>query len=357
MPAAGAAAATGAPTIRLWKHYVFPGVFAVMTVSGSFLMAASLHERAETQQWRRNQFMREQLRKKLVNADEDAVLAAQWRMDHDSRYRLPLDERFADDETQQGQRWRAWTRQTWAKCVHLAQSPAHQTIACLMGVQVAIMAGWRVLPASFMQRWFTHQAAYSVGPRTINLITASFSHRNILHGSVALVALAYLAIPLHDRMGRPQFLAFYLSAGVTSTLASHILQLATRRYRPTITTPRMGATPPLYACLAALTALNPSATPLPSVPRLQNEYTLAALLTTDVVGIVLHWPLLDHYANIAGAGFGWSYMAYGQEKMWIPLVRKIRDIRDRNQRNGRGSPPVTGIDIPSIPWIRRVAKD
>ncbi|ORX57535.1 hypothetical protein DM01DRAFT_1382072 [Hesseltinella vesiculosa] len=363
------------PSIGIWKFYLAPTVFALMTVSGTFLMAASQYERHETLSWRQKQFVRDQLRKKLHNIDEDTLVAAQWRSEHDKHHQYldasadrpstshhPADEPPPSSATPSTlhARWHDWTHQARRWWQEQTQSPAHRTVVCLIGVNAVVFVGWRVLPASFMLRWFTYQPMLSVGPRTINLITSTFSHRSFLHLSVNTVALWTLGASLHEFLGRHQFLAFYVSSGITSTLVSHLVWLSLLRRFCSIAGPRMGANAALYACLAALITLHPSA-PFPFFPQLQNDQALSAFLATDVAGILLNWPMLDHCGNIAGAGFGLTYMMYGQEKMWIPLVRKIRDIRERNQRNGRGptGPPTTVIDLPApqFPWMRRIAKD
>ncbi|KAI8097429.1 uncharacterized protein BX664DRAFT_326351 [Halteromyces radiatus] len=266
----------------------------------------------------------------------------------------------------------SWAKYQVYQCQQLYlekfSSPSQRTLSGLIGLNVLVFVGWRLLPLKcqpFMTRWFTNHPVWCVGPRNLTLIASNFSHQHLLPLTVNMIALWYFGTALHDILGRQQFLAFYFSSAVTSATISRILGLLTRRYRPILLLPSstsLGASGTVYSCLAAVTALHPHYT-IDLIPRLPIEYStiLPGLLTVDITGILFQWRLFDHYAHLGGAGFGLWYMTYGQEKMWIPLVRKIRDIRDRNERNGRNGsgPPTSTIDIqaPRLPWIRRVNKE
>ncbi|CAO3594632.1 unnamed protein product [Absidia cylindrospora] len=402
--------------IQPWKHYIAPTLFALVTIGGSFLVAASSYERQETFLFRRTQYRRELLRRKLRNdsVDKDTFEAYEWRRHHDDKYRKQQQDEEGQEkkentdedvstiqqkrqlqllqqlQKQQEEREdperhggldrslgmiKSWMKYQWYQCEQLYQallspstlSPSHRTVGCLIGLNILVFAGWRLLPLKcqpFMTRWFTNHPTWCVGPRNLTLITASFSHQHLLPLAINMTALWYFGTTLHDILGQQQFLAFYLSSAVTATTVSRWLSLFTRKYRPLLLLPSAtstGASGAIYSGLAALTVLHPSSTVdfIPWVP-VQLNVALPGLLTLDLTGILFRWRLFDHYSHIGGAGFGLWYMAYGQEKMWIPLVRKIRDIRDRNERNGRNGsgPPTTSIDIPTqLPWIRRVNKE
>ncbi|KAI8338348.1 hypothetical protein BC941DRAFT_451554 [Chlamydoabsidia padenii] len=361
-------------------------------MGGSFVVAASSYERQETLLFRRTQQRRELLRRKLRNdhIDEDAFAAFEWRQHHDERKRhQPNDD--DDDEKkrhhlqqikkQQQERQdpgkrggldltlgmiQSWARYQWYQCQVFYQDSSRRTINCLIGFNLLVFAGWRLLPLKFqpfMTRWFTNHPVWCVGPRNLNLVTASFSHQHFVPLAINMTALWYFGSTLHDILGEQQFLAFYLSSAVAATTVSRWLSLLTRHYRPLMLLPSVistGASGAVYGCLAALTVLHPTSivdlipwTPIPL------SVVLPGLLTLDLTGILMRWRLFDPYSHIGGAGFGAWYMTIGQEKMWIPLVRKIRDIRDRNERNGRNGPPTTSIDLqsPQWPWVRQINKE
>jgi rhomboid-like protein len=60
------------------------------------------------------------------------------------------------------------------------------------------------------------------------LVLASFSHISVLHMAGNMLSLHSLSVPVAHSMGKEQFLAFYLSAGVFSSFFSHVANIARR---------------------------------------------------------------------------------------------------------------------------------
>jgi membrane associated rhomboid family serine protease len=256
------------------------------------VVAASSYERQETAVFRRNQQRRELLRRKLRNdhVDDDTLLAFEWRQHHDDNNKAPNDD--ADDaetarleQLQKQQQDRldpgkhggldyclgmvhSWARYQWYQLGLFYQDhlQGHGTINWLIGFNLLVFGGWRLLPLKcqpFMTRWFTNHPVWCTGPRNLNLVTASFSHQHLLPLALNMAGLWYFGSALQGILGEQQFLALYLSSAVAATTVSRWLSLLTRHYRPLMLLPSVistGAGGAVYACLAALTVLHPTST-------------------------------------------------------------------------------------------------
>lgn len=71
-----------------------------------------------------------------------------------------------------------------------------------------------------------------------------------------MIGLYSFGLALHQEMGREQFVAMYLSAGIGASAFSQVLGLALRRVRPVL--PSLGASGGLYGIVAACAYLNPN---------------------------------------------------------------------------------------------------
>ncbi|KAI7863306.1 hypothetical protein BDF14DRAFT_1745541 [Spinellus fusiger] len=209
---------------------------------------------------------------------------------------------------------------------YLSLSEAQVTLACLVALNGVVFAAWqipRLLP--WMQRWFMHHPAH---PRTITLLTSCFSHQGFLHLSMNMVGLWSFGTYLHDTLGREQFIALYLSMGIGANVISHCLSTALRSTRPMI--PTLGASGAIYGLLSGMAYLHPQSSItmifLPFLP-VTLGHAMPALMALDVAGIIFKWRTLDHYAHLAGASFGLSYMAYGHHYVWQPLVQTMMEMR------------------------------
>ncbi|KAJ2344906.1 hypothetical protein GGF43_005344, partial [Coemansia sp. RSA 2618] len=135
-------------------------------------------------------------------------------------------------------RWYALSRGT--RCVY-----------ALAGVNAAVFGLWqvpRLLP--FMARRFLHD------PRTglsYTLLTSTFSHRDLWHFAFNTLALVSFGPHVADAMGAEHFAAFYLSAGVASSLASHLLA----PLRAARILPSLGASGAVYGVVGAAMLMFP----------------------------------------------------------------------------------------------------
>jgi rhomboid-like protein len=77
---------------------------------------------------------------------------------------------------------------------------------------------FQILPERWMLRHFSDQA---LSPRSYTMLTSTFSHRDLWHLGMNMVALNSFAPPLMEIMGRYEFIAFYCSSGMLASFASN----------------------------------------------------------------------------------------------------------------------------------------
>lgn len=164
-------------------------------------------------------------------------------------------------------------------------------IAVNTGVFLAWLAAPRFGRLVWMRRYFTHRPTSG---RLVTLLTSVFSHRSIPHfvlNNVALYSVGSWAIQVlqarqldayPDAGSFPQFLSFYLSAGLFASLASHLVtawqwrMAAGLRVRPRLTElavrSSLGASGAIYAAFALCAC---------AMPHVQVRY-VACLLTRQL---------------------------------------------------------------------------
>ncbi|KAG0175170.1 hypothetical protein DFQ28_005998 [Apophysomyces sp. BC1034] len=234
---------------------------------------------------------------------------------------------------------------------YVALTEAERTMTGLIALNVVVFGCWQLRRwRPFMSRWFCHHPASG---RSVTLLTSCFSHQEFFHLTLNMVGLWSFGKTLHDFLGREQFLALYLSAGVGGNVISHVASLLVRRYRPLM--PSLGASGAIYGCVAGTAALYPTASVsivfLPFIP-IQIGYALQALVGFDLLGVLLRWRIFDHYAHLTGVGIGLAYLQYGQQYLWYPLLRKIRTIQNKTRRGGGGeNGTIPLIELQPPRWI------
>ncbi|CAO3649200.1 unnamed protein product [Cunninghamella echinulata] len=211
---------------------------------------------------------------------------------------------------------------------YASMTDTERTMAGLVAINLLVFGAWQVPRwTNFMTRWFMH---YPGSDRSITLLTSCFSHKEGLHLACNMVGLWSFGGLIHDYLGREQFLALYLTTGISANMASHVFSLALRRTRPLL--PSLGASGAIYGLLSGTAYLEPQASVslvfLPFLP-IKLGYALPAMMGFDLAGILLKWKMFDHYAHLAGATVGIGYLAYGQQHIWKPLVANIHEFRSK----------------------------
>ncbi|XP_046647884.1 presenilins-associated rhomboid-like protein, mitochondrial isoform X2 [Daphnia pulicaria] len=192
---------------------------------------------------------------------------------------------------------------------------------CILLANTTVLLAWRI-PAltQFMISYFcSNPFARAV---CWPMVFSTFSHHSFLHfGANMYVLYSFMNATTHY-MGKEQFLAFYLSAGVISSLASHIFKTALRM--PGIS---LGASGAIMGVLAYFCSQHPDALlQIAFIPgfTFTADSGLKALLCFDTVGLIMRWKLFDHAAHLGGAMFGLFWSHWGQRDVWNQRVQFLQ---------------------------------
>ncbi|XP_072220691.1 presenilin-associated rhomboid-like protein A, mitochondrial [Leuresthes tenuis] len=218
-----------------------------------------------------------------------------------------------------------------------------KTATGIIAINIAVLCCWRIPSMQrSMIKYFTANPASKT--QCLPMVLSSFSHYSIIHMMANMYVLWTFSSGIVSLLGKEQFLAVYLSAGVISTMVSYMCKTATGRLYPSL-----GASGAVMAVLAAVCAKVPEAKLgiilLPMVSFTAGN-ALKALVAIDTAGLVLGWRLFDHAAHLGGALFGIWYVAYGHKLIWRkrePLVKLWHDMRSSGTRGSRpGGGPGSG---------------
>lgn len=304
-------------------HYAGPVAFGLTACAGAFVVSAVIYDRNQVSFWERlRQFggIRGGPYSRTVTMDDYIAERQVWMQEKWARLRRRVEQ--LDFLPQDLVRAYIMVEEKI-----LSLSEAEKTLWSLIGINVAIFGCWqipRLMP--FMMKWFTHNPA--VPGRSITMVTSVFSHQEGFHLALNMVGLYSFGMVIHQHMGREQFVASYLATGIGANVVSHVLSLATRRFRPVM--PGLGASGAIYGLLAGTAVLYPNSSVslifLPFIP-IKMGYALPAMMGFDLAGVMLGWRRFDHYAHLAGASIGLAYMTYGEKYLWRPLVQDVHQIR------------------------------
>ncbi|KAI9004231.1 hypothetical protein BC832DRAFT_531793 [Gaertneriomyces semiglobifer] len=204
---------------------------------------------------------------------------------------------------------------------------AKRTVYTIIGINVGVWMLWQLPHArskAFMMRHFTHHPGSG---RSYTMLTCMFSHESFMHLLFNMYALSGFAPVLQDRGfqgSTEQFVAFYLSTGMLSSLGSHLVGTY-RAMSNHVLKPSLGASGAVWAVVAGCAAIAPHMPVgiifLPGLSFTMGEL-LPVLLGIDLVGLLRGWEVFDHAAHLAGAISGWLYITYGRD-WWDRCQREL----------------------------------
>ncbi|KAM9732772.1 LOW QUALITY PROTEIN: presenilin-associated rhomboid-like protein, mitochondrial [Menidia menidia] len=213
-------------------------------------------------------------------------------------------------------------------------SEGQRTVTGLVGLNLLVFLCWRLPPLQrLMVRYFTADPA----SRTLcaPMLLSSFSHFSFLHMAANMYVLWSFSSSAVSMLGREQFLALYLSAGVVSSMFSYVCKVASGRFGPSL-----GASGAIMTVLAAVCTKMPEAK-LAIIFLPMFTFTAAnalkAIVAVDAAGLLLGWRFFDHAAHLGGALFGVWYILFGHELIWKnrePFVKLWHDLRTRGGGGG-----------------------
>ncbi|KAK2822368.1 hypothetical protein Q5P01_022433 [Channa striata] len=217
-----------------------------------------------------------------------------------------------------------------------------RTVTGIIAVNAVVLCCWRIPSMQRrMIKYFTSNPASKT--RCLPMVLSTFSHYSVIHMVANMYVLWMVSSGIVSLLGKEQFLAVYLSAGVISTMVSYVVKTASGRLYPSL-----GASGAVMAVLASVCTKVPEAKLgiifLPMVTFTAGN-ALKALVAIDTAGLILGWRLLDHAAHLGGALFGVWYVSYGHKLIWRkrePLVKLWHNMRSPAAGRSRpGSGPGT----------------
>ncbi|KAI1098618.1 hypothetical protein F4804DRAFT_324296, partial [Jackrogersella minutella] len=208
-------------------------------------------------------------------------------------------------------------------------SSAENLTICISAFNVGLVGAGYLAPNSIAP-YFHHVPALGLN---YTLLTSAFGHHGIFHVMVnTFMLLQFTPEVAKSRVFRgngSHFAAFYLSAGILSSLGNHIgTVLPTRKYRFNRLAPAAGASGVCMALLGAWATINPDQKVgilfVPGSYAARDMVGFIALV--DLVGFFIGIPYLHfaHAAHLAGLAFGHAYVRYdARNKIWIPTCRSV----------------------------------
>lgn len=237
-------------------RYTGPVVFGIALSATTFITAGIAFDRNQQTLWDR---LRQQSRQWSFfgsTYDEESILSALWKEKRDMMIekRQALLESLAEklDKLSLPQDVK---RAIWMIGEKFAtMSESEKTLAGLIALNTVVFACWQVPRLTpFMSKWFLHLPG---SKQNITLLTSCFSHQEFFHFALNMVGLWSFGRVVHDTLGREQFLAMYLSAGIGANVVSHVASLALRQSRPLL--PSLGASGAIYGLVASTAVLHPN---------------------------------------------------------------------------------------------------
>ncbi|XP_064540413.1 presenilins-associated rhomboid-like protein, mitochondrial isoform X1 [Drosophila montana] len=210
-------------------------------------------------------------------------------------------------------------------------TPGDKTFAPILVCNLLAFGLWR-LPAmrNMMMTYFTSNPAARIVCWPMFLST--FSHYSVMHIFANMYVLHSFSNAAVLSMGKEQFMAVYLSAGVFSSLMSILYKAGTRQ--PGMS---LGASGAIMTVLAYVCAQYPdtqlSILFLPTV-TFSAGAAIKVIMGIDFAGCVMGWKFFDHAAHLGGALFGIFWANYGAQ-VWakrIGLLNYYHELRRTKQK-------------------------
>jgi rhomboid-like protein len=144
-----------------------------------------------------------------------------------------------------------WTPPDRANRLMPSQPFSSATILGIIGINTFILLAWRFPPAwNILNRYFILVPAVV---RPFSSLGNVFSHQASSHLFLNMLLLWLVGTPLHEQIGRGDFLAIYTASGVLSSVAS----LSVSVFRNIWITSSMGASGAVIGVVAAYCTINP----------------------------------------------------------------------------------------------------
>ena len=181
--------------------------------------------------------------------------------------------------------------------------PDYKTIGAVLGINATIFLCWQIPGMTrLMSRYFLHDPTSS---RSLPMLLSTFSHSALMHFGFNMYAFySFAKTGLMMFGGPPNFLAYYLSAGVLASYGSLIARNLGSR---AMMMPSLGASGAILFLASTVAFRNPNMEFglifLPGV-SFPAETMIMLVMCADVAGLLLGWRTFDHAAHLVGACLG-----------------------------------------------------
>ncbi|XP_014681642.1 PREDICTED: presenilins-associated rhomboid-like protein, mitochondrial [Priapulus caudatus] len=208
-------------------------------------------------------------------------------------------------------------------------SEGQKVTTAIIGINALVFLAWKIprfQPA--MAKWFCSNPASKA--MCLPMVLSSFSHFSVWHLAANMYVLWTFSTTIVNILGKEQFLAMYLSAGVISSLASYLHKTAI--VRPGLS---LGASGAIMSVLGSVCTQIPQAQlAILFLPWFSFTASsgIKAVLALDTAGVMLGWRVFDHAAHLGGCLFGIWYVKYGSDLIWKrrePLMSQWHAFRQR----------------------------
>jgi membrane associated rhomboid family serine protease len=143
-----------------------------------------------------------------------------------------------------------WTRPKQNERYFPQTSLAFATIAGLVAVNAIVWIAWKMPPAwATLNKYFLTVPAY---PYVLSQLGSAFSHQSARHLGLNMFTLILFGLPLHEEIGRGNFLALYLASGLIGGYVSFARYVLTGNMVATV----LGASNCTYGVFAAYLTLH-----------------------------------------------------------------------------------------------------
>lgn len=203
-------------------------------------------------------------------------------------------------------------------------SDGEKVFAPLCALNLIVFGLWRVPRLqNFMVTYFCSNPAARVVCWPMFLST--FSHYSLFHIFANMYVLHSFSNAAVLSLGREQFMAVYLSAGVISSLSSVIVKTVTSSAGLSI-----GASGAIMTVLAYVCTQYPttqlSILFLPMMTFSAGS-AIKVIMGIDLAGVLLGWKFFDHAAHLGGASFGVFWAYYGHD-LWQKRIKFLNLYHD-----------------------------
>ncbi|KIW97987.1 uncharacterized protein Z519_01571 [Cladophialophora bantiana CBS 173.52] len=207
-----------------------------------------------------------------------------------------------------------WTRPKQSDRLFPGVSLSFATIGTLVAINTAVWLAWKFPPCwSMLNKYFLFVPAY---PYALSMLGNLFSHQTLWHLTMNMGALAIFGLPLHEEIGRGNFLSIYFTSGLVGGFVSFARHLAQRNMATSV----LGASGCVYGIISAYLALhlrdNFSLIFIPHdwTDRLSfsGQTVLVVLTLSQVFGALGRLGRYDYIDHLGGMAVGYVYARWLQ---------------------------------------------